>query len=90
MVEKYKICEARMIHERWERISSENGVLDVANTPGERKVLALILEDRRLRTQFNYHGQYERIYRPAIGNLHDHHYHHCMKLASKVSDNMIK
>lgn len=90
MVEKYKLCEADQIHKRWELISSRTGVLDAASTPGERKVLALILEDRRLRTQFNHHGQYERIYRPALQGLHDHHYHHCMKLASKISDNMIE
>ena len=83
MNKKY-LNEVNTIHRVWEL----TGMLDIATTPGERKMLALILEDRRLRKDGTI-GQYERIYRPAIGGLHDEVYHYCVKLSNNISDDMI-
>lgn len=83
------LWETDMVHESWERLSSRTGVLDVASTPGERKILALILEDRRMQ-QWGIFGQYQRVYRKEIDQLHKLHYHHCMKLSAQIGDEQIE
>lgn len=47
MAERWRMCEVDLVHNMWERISKENNVLDLASNNEERKILALILEDRR-------------------------------------------
>lgn len=80
---KYEF-EVDMIHERWENISKKTKVLDVAKSTEERKMLALLLEDKRLRTWWDTHNQYDLIYRPVVKELHYKCYLHCLELASKI------
>jgi hypothetical protein len=80
----WRIHEVNGIHRRWELINELTHVLDVATCPEERKMLALLLEDKRLRVWWNTDGQYERIYRPAVKDLHDKYYHYCWELAEKI------
>ena len=78
-----QICEADLIHQRWENISKETKVLDVAKCLEERKILALILEDKRLQF-WGIYNQYSRVYYPAIQDLHDKYFLHCSDLASRI------
>lgn len=80
-----KIYEVDLVHRMWECVSEGNGVLDVASCPEERKILSLILEDKRLE-RWNVHDQYNRVYLPAIKDLHNKYYAHCLELASKIEN----
>jgi hypothetical protein len=77
------IFEVDLVHRRWELISEETKVLDVATCAEERKILALVLEDKRLQLWGTF-DQYNRVYLPAVQDLHDKHYSHCLELASKI------
>lgn len=76
--------EVDAIHHRWELISKETHVLDAASCPDERKMLALLLEDKRLSFWWKTDMQYERVYRPVVNDLHDKYYVKCCELASKI------
>lgn len=76
--------EVEMIHRRWELISCETKVLDVASCPDERIMLALLLEDKRLRVWWNIDRQYERVYLPAVKDLHNRFYEHCSQLVADM------
>ena len=78
------ISEVDLIHRRWELISETTKVLDVASCPDERKMLALLLEDKRLRLWWHTEGQYEKVYLPSIKDLHDRCYAHCSELVSNI------
>lgn len=73
-----------IILENWQ----ETGVLDLVATPGEKIVLALILESR-LQELRGFNGKYQKYYRRTISDLHDHHYAHCMRVSAKISDEFI-
>ena len=78
----------QIVCRRWELVNEENKVLDITSSQEERKILALLLEDRRLQ-RFGIFNQYERIYLPVIRELHDKHYETCKNLALNTSDKLI-
>lgn len=86
MVEKWQQHEVDAIHRLWEYISTTTNVLDVATCPDERKMLALVLENKRLEFWGTY-NQYNRVYLSAVQDLHDKYYLRCMTLVSNIELN---